>query len=185
MRKLLFSSTFLTVFALVSFSQSVTPTINNAGGGSYNDPTSYFRYFEWSIGELTLINTVAAADSSVVVYQGVLQPCTDKPGYSPINGDFLPSDFKIMPNPTTGKFEINFFVRESGQMTLELVDMLGKTYQKRSFRYYGCCRIEHFDISEMPAGVYLMSVTITPDAFSSFNLRQEPRHSGLKIIKLR
>jgi len=186
MRKLLFSSTFLFLTGFAGQAQSATPTVTNAGGGSYNDPSSYFRYFEWSIGELTLINTVAPADSSVVVYQGVLQPCTDKPGNTPVTGEFQPGDFKILPNPNTGQFEINFFVRESGQMTLELVDMLGKVYEKRSFRYYGCCRIEHYDISHLPAGVYLVSATLTPDPYSStLNLKQEPRHSGLKIIKLR
>lgn len=166
------------------FAQSATPTVTNAGGGSYNDPNSYVRYFEWSIGELTLINTVASADSSVVVYQGVLQPCTDKPGFTAFAADFLPGDFKIMPNPNTGKFEINFFVRESGQMDLELVDMLGRIYQRRSFRYYGCCRIEQFDISNLPAGIYLVSATLTPDQFEIPNMRQTKRHSGLKVIKL-
>lgn len=164
--------------------QSATPTVTNAGGGSYNDPNSYVRYFEWSIGELTLINTVATSDSAVVVYQGVLQPCTDKPGYTAIAGDFLPGDFKIMPNPNTGQFEINFFVRESGQMDLELVDMLGRVFQRRSFRYYGCCRIEHFDISNLPAGVYMVSATLTPDPFDNPNMRQTKRHSGLKVIKI-
>lgn len=185
MRQRLFFFITLLLTGVAGSGQSATPTVTNAGGGSYNDPNSYYRYFEWSIGELTLINTVAPSDSSVVVYQGVLQPCTDKPGYTPIAGNFLPGDFKIMPNPNTGKFEINFLVRESGQMTLELVDMLGKVYEKRSFRYYGCCRIEQYDISHLPAGIYLVSATLTPDPSSSYNMRQELRHSGLKVIKLR
>jgi hypothetical protein len=185
MRKLLFSSIFLGLIQLSGWSQSVTPSITNAGGGYYNNPASYFRYFEWSIGELTLVSTVAPADSSVIVYQGVLQPCTDKPGPSPLDPDFLPGDFKIMPNPTNGKFEINFFVRESGQMDLELVDMMGQVLEKRSFRYGGCCRIEQYDISNLPAGIYLVAVTLTPDPYTSLNYKQVTRHSGLKIIKFR
>lgn len=183
MRKLSLLYSFL-LTGLCCAAQSVTPSINNAGGGSYNNPNSYFRYFDWSIGELTLVHRAASADSSVVVYQGLLQPCTEKPGFTPIAGDFLPGDYKLMPNPTSGKFEINFFLRESGQMDLELVDILGKIYQRRSFRYYGCCRTEHFDISLLPAGVYLLSATLTPDPFSNANIRQEKRHSGIKIIKL-
>lgn len=184
MRKLLFSFATLLLFSLASTSQSVTPSITNAGGGSYQNPASYFRYFDWSIGELTLVSTVAPADSSVVVYQGVLQPCTEKPGFSPVSANFQPEDFKIMPNPTTGKFEINFFVRENGQMDLELVDAMGKVLEKRSFRYNGNFRIEQYDISHLPAGVYLIAATLTPDPYSSLNLRQVTRHSGLKIIKL-
>lgn len=185
MRKLLFSFILIILVSLTGWSQSITPTITNAGGGSYQNPNSYFRYFDWSIGELTLISTAAPADSSIVLYQGVLQPCTEKPGFSPVNADFLPEDFKIMPNPTTGKFEINFFVRENGQMSLELVDATGQTLEKRSFRYNGNFRTEQYDISHLPAGVYFISVTLTPDPFTSLNLRQVTRHSGLKLIKLR
>ena len=175
------------VFALLSYSgnsQSVTPTTTNAGGGHFNNTGSYFRYYEWSIGELTLVSTVTPTDNSVVVYQGVLQPCTDRIP-DPISANFLPGDFKIMPNPTTGKFEVNFFVRENGNMQLELVDALGKTIEVRSFPYNGCCRIEPYDISRLPAGVYMISATLIPYPNTQLNLKQVTRHSGLKIIKLR
>lgn len=185
MRKLLFSSTILMLACMAASAQSATPTVTNAGGGSYNDPNSYYRYFEWSIGELTLINTVATADSSTVVYQGVLQPCTDKPGLSVFDDGFSSGDFKLFPNPNTGQFEINFFIRESGMMTLELTDVLGKSLEKRSFRYYGCCRIEHYDISKLPAGVYFVVATLTPDPYTNFNLKQVTRSSGLRVVKFK
>jgi Secretion system C-terminal sorting domain len=184
MRNFLYTTLVLLLFGIAGIAQSNTPTVNNAGGGFYNNPNSYFRYFEWSIGELTLISTAVPADSSFIVYQGVLQPCTDKL-IAPIASEFLPGDYKIMPNPNTGKFEINFFVRENGQMDLELVDILGKVYEKRSFHYNGCCRIEQYDISNLPAGVYFISATLTPDPFGRLDLRQVKRHGGLKIIKVR
>ena len=59
----------------------VVPAILNAAGGTYDNASSYYRY-EWSFGELLLIQAFAPADSSVLVTQGVLQPCTDKLGYS-------------------------------------------------------------------------------------------------------
>jgi hypothetical protein len=185
MRKSSFSLIVLLLLSVAGNTQSAVPTVTNAGGGSYNDPNSYYRYFEWSIGELTLINTVAPTDSSVVVYQGVLQPCTDKPGETPVSSDFQPGDFKIMPNPTNGKFEVNFFVRDGGQMTMELIDMTGKVYEKRSFRYYGCCRIEQYDITNLPAGLYMIVVTLTPDPFTQLNYKQVPKHSGLKLVKFK
>ena len=185
MHKLLFSSILLTVVAIAGRSQSVTPSITNASGGSYQNSSSYFRYFDWSVGELILVSTVAPTDSSVVLYQGVLQPCTEKPGFSPVNGDFQLEDVKLMPNPTTGKFEINFFVRENGKMDLELVDATGKVLEKRSFRYNGNFRTEQYDITNLPAGVYFVAATLTPDPDNNLNLRQVMRHSGLKIIKLR
>ena len=78
MRFKLLTTTGLLLLGIWASAQTATPTVTNAGGGAYNNPNSYFRYFEWSIGELTLINTVTSADKSLVVYQGVLQPCSDK-----------------------------------------------------------------------------------------------------------
>lgn len=179
--------TFLSVCILlissVAFTQRFTPTVFNAGGGSYNDPYSYVRYFEWSIGELALINTDSSADGSVVVYQGVLQPCTEKPGNTPASVDFEAGDFKLFPDPTTGKFEIDFFVRDNGTLYLELTNVLGQVLERRSKHYYGCCLVEHYDISHLPSGVYFVVATLVPDAVNSLGKAAKPRRSGLKVVK--
>ena len=184
MRKTFFSVCILLISS-VAFPQRFTPTVFNAGGGSYNDPYSYVRYFEWSIGELSLINTEASSDGSVTVYQGVLQPCTEKPGNSPVSKDFDAGDYKLFPDPTTGKFEIDFFVRDNGTLDLELTDVLGQTLERRSIRYYGCCLIEHYDISNLPAGVYFVVATLRPDPVNTINKSVEVRRSGLKVVKVR
>ena len=83
----------LAVFLAISFNSraqapslnpfsGVVPTILNSAGGTYDNATSYYRY-EWSLGELLLIQSFATADSSILVTQGVLQPCTDHIGISP------------------------------------------------------------------------------------------------------
>lgn len=183
-RILLALSTIL--FISQSRAQSIIPSVTNAGGGSYSDPYSYLRYFDWSIGELTLIDTKASADSSIVVYQGVLQPCTEKPGNSPLTANFDNGDFKLFPNPTIGQFEINFFVRASGTMHLELTNALGQAMERRSFRYYGCCHIEHYDISHLPSGVYFIVATLVPDPVNSnFSSQVVLKHSGLRVVKVR
>lgn len=185
MRFKLLTTTGFLLLGIWASAQTATPTVTNAGGGAYNNPNSYFRYFEWSIGELTLINTVTSADKSLVVYQGVLQPCSDKPGVSPAPTELDPSDYSLFPNPTTGKFEINFMIRSSGTLTLELVDGLGQKIETRSFRYYGCCRVEHYDITNLPQGVYFVSATFKQDS----NIDGAPggltRHSGIRVVKLR
>jgi hypothetical protein len=183
MRKYFFTALAIVATCIVGQGQSVTPAITNAGGGFYQDRYSKLRYFDWSIGELTLVHTAASQDNSVVVYQGVLQPCTEKPGYSPSTANFEPNDFTIYPNPTTGKFELNFFVRASGTMNLVLTDMLGRQMETRNFRYFGCCRIEHYDISHLPAGIYLIAATLIPDVEIHRHSNLVLKHSGLKVIK--
>ncbi len=185
MCKLLFSSIMLVVACFASKAQSILPYITNSGGGSYSAPNSYIKYFDWSVGELSLINTVATADSAVIVYQGVLQPCTEKPGTTPLSRDFQPGDFKLFPNPTLGNFEIDFFLRANGTLVLELTNAVGVTIGTRRFRYYGCCRIEHYDITNLPAGMYLVAVTFIPDPVGTVNEVPVMRRSGLKVIKMK
>jgi len=122
-----FTLSCLAVFLAVSFGYSQVPSVNpingvvpavlNAAGGTYDNASSYYRY-EWSFGELLLIQAFAPPDSSVLVTQGVLQPCTDKLGYSAFTLLFDEGDYKLFPNPTSGKFEVDFFVRTPGTMSL-------------------------------------------------------------------
>jgi len=177
----------LAVFLAIGFShayaQSVTPFIFNTAGGTYDNPSSYHR-FEWSFGEAILIQTFAPLDSSVVVTQGVLQPCTDKVGNSPMTLLFEKGDYRLFPNPTTGAFELNFFVKETGRMSLELTDATGKVLQRRNYYYNGCCRIELFDLTQYPDGIYYVVADLKPDHRRPGDNIEVIRRSGLKVIKL-
>lgn len=189
-RKLTLS--LLAVFLAVSFSYSqvpsvapwngVVPAIMNTAGGSYDNALSYYRY-EWSFGELVLIQAFAPPDSSLLVTQGVLQPCTEKVGISPYTVLFESGDYKLFPNPTDGPFEVDFFVRTPGQMSLQLINAIGQILEKRSFHYDGCCRIEMFDLSGYPAGLYYVVADLKPDTLRADGL-EVIRHSGLKVVKL-
>ncbi len=87
---------------------------------------------EWSLGELSLISDFAKPDSSLVMTHGVLQPCTDKVGKSPLIVYFEIDDYKLFPNPTKGKFEVDFFVRQTGRMEINLTDAAGKILENRT-----------------------------------------------------
>ena len=184
----------LAVFLAVSFAQAQVPSLNpingvvpailNVAGGSYDNPSSYHRY-EWSFGELLLIQSFAPPDSSVLVTQGVLQPCTDKLGYSPFTLLFDDGDYKLFPNPTyNGQFEVDFFVRTPGLMSLQLINSVGQILSKKSYHYDGCCRIDMFDISRYPKGIYFVVADLKPDINRPGDNLQVIRHSGLKVVSL-
>ena len=183
----------LAVFLAIGFCKSqvpslspyngVVPAIINAAGGTYDNPSSYYRY-EWSFGELLLVQSFAPPDSSVLVTQGVLQPCTDRIGYSPFTLLFEEGDYKLFPNPTSGKFELDFFVTTPGTMSLQLINSVGQILSKKSYYYDGCCRIELFDISGLPDGMYFVVADLRPDINRPGDNHQVIRHSGLKVIKL-
>lgn len=154
----------------------------NAAGGTYNDPASYY-HFEWSIGELTLIDALAPLDSIVLFTHGVLQPCTEYVTKSNLSVLFGPGEYRLFPNPTSGKFELDFFVRETGRMELQLTDGNGKILEKRDYQYDGCCRIEYFDLTRYPSGTYYVIARLSPDRKRSDNLHII-RHSGFRVVKV-
>jgi len=168
----------------VSFihSQSITPSVLNSAGGTYDNRDSYFR-FEWSFGELVLIQSFSSSDSSIRITQGLLQPYTDKIEASPLIVLFEKNDYKLFPNPTTGKFELNFFIRTNGKMSLQLVDAIGRVLEKRTYQYDQCCHIEFFDLTRYANGVYYVMAELKPDKPRSDGL-EVIRRSGFKIVKL-
>jgi hypothetical protein len=174
MRRIILSAMAILCAISYSFAQSIAPATFNTAGGSYNNAGSYFR-FEWSFGEMLLINSFAPPDSTVLVTQGVLQPCTDGTG-KPGSSVFENGDYRLFPNPTAGKFELNFFIRESGQMNLRLVDATGKVLDKRSYAYNGCCSIQLFDLSDYPVGLYYVIAEL---------INEKTRYSGFKVMKIK
>jgi hypothetical protein len=185
----------LAVFLAISFSKAQVPSLNPingvvpailnaAGGHDYDKPLKPYM-FEWSFGELLLIQAFAPPDSSVLVTQGVLQPCTDQIGYSPFTLLFDEGDYKIFPNPTTGPFEVDFFVRTPGRMSLQLINSIGQVLLTKSYHYDGCCRIDLFDISPYPDGLYFVVADLKPDINRPEDNLEVIRHSGLKVIKLK
>ena len=121
----------LFMFSVLCSAQSITPATFNIAGGSYQNADSYYQY-EWSLGELSLISDFAKPDSSLVMTHGVLQPCTDKVGKSPLLVYFEIGDYKLFPNPTKGQFEVDFFIRQTGRMEINLTDASGKILESRT-----------------------------------------------------
>jgi hypothetical protein len=162
--------------------QSIKPFVFNVAGGSYNDPSSYYR-FEWSIGEMTLIESLAPSDSLILVTHGLLQPLTDIVGKSNLSLIFGSGEYRLFPNPTPGKFELDFFVRESGYMEMQLTDGNGKILEHREYEYKNCCRIEYFDLSRYPAGTYYVVARLSPDRKRSDN-HSVIRRSAFRVVKI-
>lgn len=97
------------LFCIRGQSQSITPFLLNASGGTYDNSTSYTR-FEWSFGELVLTDTYKSPSGNLILTNGLLQPCTDKVVSDPEILLFGTNEWKIFPNITTGKFELDFFL---------------------------------------------------------------------------
>jgi hypothetical protein len=170
---------FVGIFvASIAKSQFSSPSILNIAGGFSKIGA---LDSEWSLGELCMIETYNMP--GFIFTQGVLQPCTDMVTKWPPTVSFLLNEYKLFPNPTRGKFELNFFLKICGRMILQLVDASGKLITSRDFRYECCGSIETFDNSGLPNGVYMLHARLIPDdtgGGASFSIR----NSAFPVLKI-
>jgi hypothetical protein len=168
------------LFCIRGQSQSVTPSVLNAAGGTYDNPAMY-THFEWNFGELAVTETYAG--SPLTLTNGLLQPCTDVVGASPEILLFGSNEWKIFPNVTPGPFELDFFLNIPGTMELQLTDATGRVLNTRRFEYHCCDRIERYDISRYANGVYFINARFTPGRYNPPDILSTRRESTFKVVK--
>jgi len=149
--------------SLGAFSQSVTPATLNATGG-----TNFFTFyrFEWSFGEAMAISTMDATPSNLIVTNGVLQPGTHNPATINNTNVWDRDEIRILPNPTQNILEIDFFSKQQGKVTLNLVDESGRFLAQRQFDYFGTGRIEIWNLNNYPSGAYFLNISLRPTGTS-------------------
>ena len=162
-------------FSAFSYSQSVTPQILNSTGG-----TNFFTFyrFEWSFGEVMAIETMGPA-SNLIVTNGVLQPGTNSPATVNNTSVWDRDEIKIFPNPTQNVLEIDFFSKQQGKITMNLIDESGKFIGNRQFDYTGTGRIEKWDLSRYPSGAYFLNILLTPTGNSV------AKKGAFKVLKIK
>lgn len=147
--------------SLGAYSQSVTPATLNATGG-----TNFFTFyrFEWSFGESMAITTMATPN--LIVTNGVLQPGTHNPATINNTSEWDHDEIRILPNPTQNKLEIDFFSKQQGKVTLNLIDESGRFLAQRQFDYFGTGRIEIWNLDQYPSGLYFLNISLNPTGTS-------------------
>ena len=158
MRKVhLFFLSVSVFLSLGAYSQSVTPAILNATGG-----TNFFTFyrFEWSFGEAMAITTMSSPN--IIVTNGVLQPGTHNPATINNTEEWDRDEIRILPNPTQNVIEIDFFSKQQGKVNLNLIDASGRLMAQRQFDYYGTGRIEKWDLSRYSSGTYFLNIQLAP-----------------------
>jgi hypothetical protein len=152
--------------------QSITPAVINVTGNSY---TKGYYSFDWSVGEMALVETAKATDGRIIVTNGILQP-----GLNLVNLglNFTPDEVKIFPNPTYGKIEINFSTLQQGSLLINLYDANGRLVISKRTISYGMGNIEYFDLSRFASGTYFLKIDLDP------SLGSMPKTGSYKLVKL-
>ncbi len=176
MRKLLLTLAFF-LFYLTASTQSITPFILNATGG-----TAKFEgkkvYLDWSVAEMTLVNTMESGgyNQLIVITNGFLQPPKDD-GEGDVDGDddeyylkyvkpenALP-ELKVYPNPATNYLTIDIPMQEVGKIRLTLYNGMGELVFQKEITGYGKLTRETISMAPYMQGTYMLRVTIgTPGA---------------------
>lgn len=144
----------LLLLCLISAAQSISPSTINISGQS----ATFGNYrFEWSVGEQAATNTMN--NGNIIVTNGLLQDYVveNQPAINPI-GSWSSEEIRFFPNPVITVLEINILHRMIGRNQLLLFDINGKKVKERQFEYYGLGTTEKWDLSNLPAGLYILNI---------------------------
>lgn len=159
--KLLLLSMIIGTTIFTTNAQSNSYTLNSSGGSA----TISGNLYEWSIGEMLLVNT--ASTSSLIVTQGLLQTKINDEG---INVKELNvSQLSVYPNPTADFLILQTDVSVDAQLDIAIYDLTGKLFQKQNFHLKSGNEAQRIDFSSYAAGMYVLEVKTTIDGKSYTN----------------
>lgn len=152
MTKFLFLFLFL-FGATINFSQAQVQqaaTVNATGGSTQLGGNTY----EWSVGEMALVNTVATAN--LVVTQGLLQPILNP---TDIRHPELSADqLKVYPNPTKDIVFIQPNLKPNTSLSLLVYDISGRAFFRKTVMLKSGTEVQGIDLGAYAAGNYLLDI---------------------------
>jgi len=168
---------FLALLGIISLqlpakSQLISSSVINSTGNSYSQ--GLYR-FEWSVGELAVVQPMRAENGLLVLTNGFLQP--NLPWFIPVL-TFTDDEIKISPNPTYNKIEIKLQTIQQGMVTISLYSPGGQLLHSVKKVCSGVPDREQVDLSSFTAGTYVVKVELDPKAGSL------PKTGSYKIVKL-
>jgi hypothetical protein len=69
------------------------------------------------------------------------------------------NSISLFPNPNNGQFEVNFNTRKDADVTIDIIDIVGKTIQSQSLKNLNGFVKKAIDIKNFSKGIYLMNLT--------------------------
>jgi hypothetical protein len=152
---------YLALIAALAFcqiiqAQSIGPaTINASGGGTVVNGNS----FDYSIGEMTVVNTATTANNHYT--QGVLQPAVITA--ESIDNILLSSQLlSVYPNPSHNILNIQTIDNTDAIASVQLYDALGKVVF--SAKYDNKKSLQTIDMSAMANAYYTLQVSTVNNA---------------------
>lgn len=125
-------------------------TINAAGGSAQLSGNTY----EWSIGEMTLVNTAATAN--LVVTQGLLQPVLNTTNIK--QPELTVDQLKVYPNPTKDIVFIKPNLKPNTSLIILVYDISGRAFLRSELVLKEGTEVQIIDLGTYAAGNYLLDI---------------------------
>jgi hypothetical protein len=155
------------------FSQRITPSVINASGGVSQQ--GYYQ-FEWSVGEMSLVNQMESRPGMYVVTSGFLQPYILHTGVDYSNNQFKADELKVFPSAASSFVEIDLFTKLRGQLKISFYNAIGQKVYSTELQYFGVDLIQRIPVNSLAQGTYLLHVELEADFVSKKGI--------YKIIKI-
>lgn len=145
----------LATLCMQAFSQSAQPNVINSSGGTY---TSDSYSYEWSVGELVLVNDMVDQDGKYMLTNGFLQPYIQN-GKPITPATFKGHEIRMLNNPVKNALGVQLTTFETGKLRL-------KVYDERGY-------IKYTNEINVPGGVTTQTISMVQCASGNYFLRAE------------
>ena len=154
--------TVIVVFfiSISCFSQRITPSVINVSGGASQQ--GYYQ-FEWSVGEMSLVNQMESRPNLFVLTNGFLQPYTIHEGVNYSNNQFGADELKVFPTPASSFVEVNLFTKQQGRLKISFYNDMGQKVYSTELQTYGVDLIQRIPVNRFAQGTYLLHVELDAD----------------------
>lgn len=117
---------------------------------------------EWNVGEMSLVNTLTASNSSNIITNGLLQSKLESQKSLYASPAFSDDEVSILPNPTYGQLRVKINVRQQGRIMIRVYDQLSKLKYVKRFYTNGNAQTEQINMSGYIRGSYMMHIELAP-----------------------
>ena len=159
MKKIILASATL-LLGIFAHAQSSSPDVLASGGGFASGPgfTNSFTLGQGSIPE-------TYTQGTFILTQGFQQPADLGTGMAPVNN--APASIGTFPNPSNGRFFLEYTLDENAIVTIEAFDVLGQRIYAETTSRSGGKQMHEMNLSDRANGVYFVNCTIKTSSGST------------------
>ena len=155
--------------------QTIAPQAVNSTGGSHRKGN---LRLDWSVGEMSLVNTLSSPDSGHIITNGVIQPnIASAKTASRRNISFVKNEILILPNPVRNILQVNINTGHEGQSILRLYDEMGNLRYSKLVTTTRDGQVEKIDMTGYLRGNYMLFVEFI------YNNGSKNKQGFYKILK--